>query len=675
MSKLYAEVAIGLSVDDPFTYEIAGNEKDIVGCRVLVNFNGKERIGYVVAVKRDLGGLSYKLKPVLNVIDETPILSDELLNLAGWISDYYVSSLGEAIENMLPKILKLRKNPYDKIKFRKTSEDNVPSFHVAPNIHELTFEQKKAFYEIKKGILSRKYNRYLLYGVTGSGKTEVYIRAIKEVLNNGGGVICLFPEIALTNHLLEYFYAHFENEIALYHSKLSDVDRYKAWLDIKRGRKKVIIGPRSALFAPFKNLKLVIIDEEHENTYKQNETPRYDARAVARKRCELNDALLIEGGATPSLESVYAVMKSESILIEMKNRVDNKPMPRIDVVDMRYEVKSGKSMTISKILVRAIEDAIGNGDGVILFMNRRGFSTSISCLKCGEYMKCPNCSVSLTYHKSMNKFLCHYCDYSSDVIEICPFCGSSYLIYGGVGTEKIEDKIKKIFPKIRIGRVDTDVARKKGEYEKVLKAFKSRKLDILVGTQMITKGFNFNHVTLVGIINADSNLMLPDFRSAERTFNLITQVAGRAGRGIKEGRVIIQTYLPEHYAIKSAANNDFKAFVRSEISSRKKLFYPPFSKIINIIGRAKSEKRLIEFMNNLIGAVKTLFAGENVEFLGPAPLPFFYMKEYYRWHIMIKGIFPESKHKVVKKELDKLKNFMKMRDVKYVVDVDPSNIL
>ena len=681
----YVHVAVGLPLNDPFTYRMAkyAVSKSLLGCRVLVPFKNKSILGYVVGVNVSDDGSLYQIKNVIERIDTAPVLDASMLKITKWISDYYLCSWGEAIENALPVYLKTNKKSITEIRTRsvKETENGIRQKSAEFDKNEkrqfsgefsLTRYQSLAVSSITESLDQGLFARKLLHGVTGSGKTEVYVRAIKHALGLGKTAVCMFPEIALTQHLEHYFFSHFPDDVQVVHSRMTDRERFIVWRNAYEGKKRLIIGPRSAVFMPLKNLGLIIIDEEHENTYKQSDTPRYHTRDVACKRMQIENGVLVLGGATPSLETAHSAGMKQIELLNMPERISKRPMPEVQIVDMRTEIRGGGIALFSTALKQAIEDTVQKKGGVLLFLNRRGFSTYVTCVKCGEFMQCPHCNVSLTYHQSVKKLICHYCDTSVNPPERCPTCGNSALKYGGVGTQKIESMLARMIPFAKIERLDTDSVKKKGSQEKILDDFRKRKIDILIGTQMVTKGFDFPHVTLVGIINADTVLSIPDFRSCERTFQLLTQVAGRAGRGEEKGRVIIQTFAPNHYAVLKAREHDFVGFLKEELARRKELNYPPFSSIVNVIVRSKDEEKVRKFAQQVAGKLKPIAEKRKVELLGPAVLPFYLLRGYFRWHVMFKG-------QITKQFLFDLKDVIsdlrRNRTCQIAVDVDPVNIL
>ena len=502
--------------------------------------------------------------------------------------------------------------------------------------HELSKGQKKALYDIKSFFNQGK--DVVLHGVTGSGKTEVYLELIEECLSMGKDSIMLVPEISLTPQMVSRFKNRFGDNVAVLHSSLSEGEKYDEWRKIKAGIVKIAIGARSAVFAPFKALGLLIIDEEHEHTYKSEIKPKYLTREVGEMRCRLEGANMLMGSATPSIETYYRARIGELGLAELPERVNESPMPEVEVVDMREELKSGNKTIFSSSLTEAILDNLKKKDQMILFLNRRGHSTFVSCRECGIVMKCPRCSISLTYHMKSEKLVCHYCGYERDNPAVCPKCKSDKIKYFGVGTQKLEKEFQKKFSVKNVLRMDADTTSKKNSHQEILDKYRRREANVLLGTQMISKGLDFPDVTLVGVIAADTSLNLPDFRSAERTFQMIAQVAGRSGRGSKKGLVIVQTYSPEHYSIEYARYHDYKGFYEKEIMLRKELCYPPFTSIANIIISGTKENEVIEYANEisiLLDAALKKYTG--VEKLGPAAASISRIKNRFRWQIVIKS--------------------------------------
>lgn len=673
------QVALPIPFSEPYDYEVGPEwlEKVTVGCRVRVPFRNRSSIGIAVGISE---GERFKgLRALEKVMDLEPILRATDLELARWLSRFYFCSLGEAMDQILPHFLFAREMTLDGLLERYGPGPAHTELHSivqpAGQAHALTGEQQSAF-----DILLRKMNSsarekpVLLHGITGSGKTEIYLRLIEENLRQGKTSICLFPEIALSEQIKHSFIERFGTLLEIFHSRLTGVEQLKAWLRVKSGKSRIVLGPRSALFAPLENMGLIVMDEEQEFTYKQDQVPRYHARETAEKLASLTGALFVMGTATPTLETRYSCQEArvERLVLSRRVVVDRK-LPEVEIVDLSEEFKRKKRPVIfSDRLKEEIAKNLELAQGILIFLNRRGFSTFVHCLKCGFILSCKHCQVSLTFHMETGKLLCHYCNFQCAPILNCPSCNAPHLKYGGLGTEKIESELAKAFPKAKIARVDSDVARKKGRVDGILAQFKAGKIDMIVGTQMIAKGFDFPHVTLVGVILADINLSLPDFRANEKTFQLLTQVAGRAGRGANPGRVIVQSYLAHHDVLKASQMHDYELFYASELEKRKELAYPPFSYLINIVMKSKSEKSLLDFSKLLKEALEHTRSADEFIVMGPSPLPIFKLKGFFRWHVMLKGRNIESMNPVIYRALKKIK---KPSSVQLLVDVSPVSVL
>lgn len=544
----------------------------------------------------------------------------------------------------------------------------------AEPVHNLTLEQLKAIDSISDSF--SRDNHVLLHGVTGSGKTEIYLKLIEKELNLGRQGIVLVPEISLTPQMIRRFVGRFGDTVAVIHSGLSDGEKYDEWRRIRQGKAKVAVGARSAIFAPFNNLGVIIIDEEHEHTYKSEIRPKYDAREVAKKRCEIEGCKLLLGSATPTIESYYRAQKGllDYNLVSLQKRVNQKPMPTIDIVDMREELKKGNKSIFSENLKSDILNTINENNQIILFLNRRGYSTFVSCRNCGYVVKCPNCNISLTYHAKGNYLSCHYCGYSRINPKTCPNCNSNYIRYFGIGTQKVEREFQNNFGILNVLRMDADTTARKNSHKIILDDFRNRKSDVLIGTQMIGKGHDFPDVTLVGIITSDTYLNMPDFRAAEKTFQMITQAAGRAGRGDKTGRVIVQTYSPEHYSLLHAKYHDYVGFYNEEIKLRKEMNYPPFSHIGNIIISGFNEKT-VERVAKDAGKTLLVIVKEirNVEIWGPASAPLSKIKNKYRWQIVLKT---EKENQLIE-IMTKFNNskICSNNNISIAIDINPLNML
>ena len=575
------------------------------------------------------------------------------------INEYSISQykLNKLIEN---EVLSIEEESVFRYNDRVYNKDSAKT---------LTIEQEN----IVREYINSDDTMFLLKGVTGSGKTEVYMKLVERVLLEGKSAIILVPEIALTPQMIERFKGRFGVNVALFHSKLSDGERFDEWFRVKEGKAKVIVGARSAIFLPAKNLGLIIIDEEHENTYKSEQNPKYQTKEVAEYLSELKGCKVILGSATPSIETYYRALTGEMKLLELNSRVDNKPMPPMKVIDMRNELKGGNKSLFSRELFIAIQERLKRKEQIILFLNRRGFSTFVSCRSCGYVFKCDECDISMTYHKN-GLLICHYCGKTKREPRECPKCHSKYVKFFGAGTQRVEEEVKKYFNNVRILRMDVDTTRDKHSYERIYNTFKNGEADILIGTQMVSKGLDFKNVTLVGILAADMSINIPDYRAAERTFQIITQVAGRAGRGDKQGEVLIQTYTPQHYSLQYAVNYDYEGFYEKEFTVRAMMKYPPFGKLLLINGTSKKEELLKNFMHKITMMIKPLVEScLDIEILGPIPCMISKVKENYRWQIVIKGEFDSYFSKNIKEILyDENKNVY--NDIRISMDINPNNL-
>jgi len=545
----------------------------------------------------------------------------------------------------------------------------------------LTENQIRAIEAIMEAIHSQQFHPFLLHGVTGSGKTEVYLRIIEETIIQGRQALLLVPEIALTAQLVAYFRRRIEYPMAILHSGLSPGERYDEWRRIKKGLVKLVIGARSAIFAPLDHLGMIIVDEEHDPSYKQEEKVRYHARDLALVRAKMESAVTVLGSATPSMESYHNVVERKFHYLSLPARVDLRPLPEIQVVDMRQEKEEGKGTPIfSRPLEEALRQNAERNEQALLFLNRRGFSTFALCRDCGFVYKCPNCSVSLIFHLPDKSFRCHYCDYTLPALSRCPRCASIHLMLFGWGTQRLEEEIRKKLPLVQVGRMDRDTTSRKSSHQKILSQVRRGEIKLLVGTQMITKGHDLPLVTLVGVLAADLSLNIPDFRAAERTFQLLTQVAGRAGRGSLPGKVIIQTYNPNHYAIQMAQKQDFLAFYQKEAQFRREMAYPPFTRLINLRLEGNSEVKTLKYAKSLeqiihqVSGQEKRFPGE-VEVLGPTMAPLAKLKGKCRCQILFKGMRWPILHDFTERVLKKAEEEISLPGVKLIVDVDPLNML
>ena len=711
-----------------------------VGSRVRVPFRDRSGLATVVALLEtsDIEGI----RPIEAVVGDTPALSENLLELARWMSSYYCCPVETVMRSLLPQVIRRAEVGWKKQLFvlpapnidglqieqlrrrapkqaelleaiskmetavpaadllRKTSLDNQTLRALAkrglvqvseeaverdPHADEeflatqelsLNEEQTVALRIVADALNSpKKAKPILLHGVTGSGKTEIYLQAIQQALDQERSAIVLVPEISLTPQTVERFKSRFagiQDAVAVLHSHLSEGERHDEWHKIHSGRARIVIGARSAVFAPLKNLGLIVVDEEHETSYKQEEAPRYHARDVAVVRGKMEKCVVLLGSATPSLESYYNATTNKYVLASLTQRIDDKQLPRMRIVDLRREMRKEKALTIlSEKLRTAIGERIEKREQTILFLNRRGFSTSLLCSNCGEARNCPNCSVALTFHRGASRLSCHLCGHTAAVPKKCPACGQDALIYSGFGTEKVESTVAQIFPKAVVKRMDADSMTRKESYRETLRAFRTGKIDILVGTQMIAKGLHFPNVTLVGIINADLALHMPDFRAGERTFQLLTQVAGRAGRGETLGEVFVQTYTPFSPSIQFARHHDFAGYFQQELEFRERCDFPPFKHAVLITVRSAHEARARFSAETLARRLKETVESEFM--LGePTPAPLEKLQGQFRFHILIRGEAIVRLSRLVRETLDKLPF---PEDVAVAVDVDPYQLL
>ena len=733
VARVTLEIALRKEFDYLIPSEFEGKVE--VGTRVKVPFGRREVLGCVTGLTQQSEYDS--LKPISKIIGAQSLVTPRVLELAKWIANYYCCAPESALKSVLPDAVRKEQEGWRErlfirllpgaegvesltkrqkeihqvieenrsialqklLKVTGTTAATVRKLEdkglveIAPQISErdpyaneeivptepleLNSEQSVALVEINK----KPGEFFLLYGVTGSGKTEVYLQAIAYALEQGKGAIVLVPEISLTPQTVERFKARFSTGplktlVAVLHSHLSAGERHDEWHKIRQGRAKIVIGARSAIFAPVEPLGLIIVDEEHENSYKQEESPRYHARDVAVVRGQRENATVVLGSATPSLESYHNVKRGKYTLLELPHRADNKQMPLVRVQDMRTESHKGKGPPIfSQRLKEAICNRLEQNEQVILFLNRRGFATSMQCPKCGHVAECPNCSLSLTYYRREQTLRCHICAHSSPAPTRCPNlkCHAPEIRFHGLGTEKVEDVLRKLFPDANVCRMDSDALKRKDDYRRILGDFRRGKIDILVGTQMIAKGLHFPRVTLVGIVYADTGLHLADFRAGERTFQLLTQVAGRAGRGEVEGEVVVQTFSPVHPAIQFARRHDFEGFFEAEMEFRKQLCYPPYTRAVLLTLRGRNEDRVkfsADHLKRELDKLATDLPGLIIA--GPAPAPLLRAENYYRYQIMLRlgQMSVLSRHLAV---IDA--NLTLPDDVILTIDIDPVNLL
>ena len=570
----------------------------------------------------------------------------------------------------------LEKNGYVEIVEKKIERNPLANKKIEKTKNlKLTDEQKNAYDKVVLDMIINSYEQFLLYGVTGSGKTEVYLQLIGEALKQEKTAIVLVPEISLTPQMINRFIARFnKDEIAVLHSKLSIGERYDEWNKIKEGKAKIIIGARSAIFAPTENIGIIIIDEEHDSSYKSEAIPKYDAKEIAKRIAKENNCPLVLGSATPDLITYYKAQQGKVTLLELSKRANNSKLPEVEIVDLKMELANGNRSMLSTKLYGEIEQNLKQHRQTILFLNRRGFSTFIMCRECGYTVKCKNCNISMTYHKTENKLKCHYCGYEENVVTVCPECHSTKIRYFGTGTQKLEQEINKLFPEASTIRMDIDTVTKKNSHEEILNKFKNENIDILIGTQMVVKGHHFPNVTLVGVIAADSSLNIDDYRANERTFQILTQVAGRAGREQLDGKVIIQTYNPDNFSIICAQKQDYKMFYNTEIALREQLKYPPFCDIILIGFNSLNEKEIIEASTRVYNYLKARLGKQEFYVLKPMPSPIDKIQNRFRWRIIIKGNMTESANSVINTCLKKFYD-SNYKNTRISVDVNPNNMI
>ena len=676
---MIAEVVFNLPLERGFHYLVpTAFERALQPrIRVLAPFGRRRLVGMVHRVCATTPIANPK--PILRVLDQRPVLTPSSRRLAEWMATTYCCSLGEAYACLVPSALRIRFSASDAVPpvSERPLATPAPADLPAPNaarqagLPELTAEQQAACARIQAALVKKRPETFLLYGVTSSGKTEVYLRVIAEALAQGRSAIVLVPEIALTPQTIDWFTQRFGSQVAVWHSRLSRRQRAEAYRRLAEGRCRIVVGTRSAIFAPVEHLGLVVVDEEHDPSYKQNEVPRYHAREVAIARARLSRGVVILGSATPSLESFYQARRGRVQLLQLTERVRGRPLPKVEVVDMRQE--SGafrRTIPLSMRLQLALQRAIDTNEQAILLLNRRGFARTALCLRCGAVVRCSRCSVPLVYHASQAQLQCHYCGFHQPPPETCPACGQGYLRFRGAGTQRIESELHRLFPVADIGRMDRDSTKPRESPRQIYEAIKTHLIDVLVGTQMVAKGWDIPQVTLVGVISADTALNLPDFRAGERTFDLLTQVAGRAGRGDRPGHVVIQTFCPEHYAIQAAAKQDYEAFYEAEIRMRKRLRLPPLTRLVELTVHARSSSRAQELAQQLAEALSADVrrARSRVAVLGPAPHRLARLRGAFRWRIVLKAPALAPILALVRRTLRDGRRFQGMP---VIVDVDP----
>ena len=717
------------TLNRPFSYVYKGKEKIQKGIRVLVNFNHRDIVGYVIDVEEtsktieDLESDSgYRLSEIVSIIDKTPLLDQELLALLDEVSSYYLAPKISVLQSMLPPSLSPRRSSlkapkiaYDQyyellddneegltnkqielLRFikqeKRVLKRDIKQKTVADKLLEagriqITKEEKRRLkipdykYENPPSLTEdqisviKEFNEssdqvFLLEVVTGSGKTEVYLSLSEQVLKQGKSVLMLVPEISLTPMMVEYFLHRFKDNVAILHSDLTPAEKYDEYRKIAKGECRVVVGVRSAIFAPLKNIGLIILDEEHTESYKQDTLPFYHAREVAIMRGKYNNAKVLFASATPSLESRARGQKNVYHMLYLKKRINNQRLPATKIVNMLdYNNIDRDSYIFSHALRDAIHTVLAKNEQAILLINRRGFSTHVNCRECGQVFKCPTCGIALTYHKSDNMLKCHHCDYVMPYPDMCPECGSKHLLKTGFGTERIEEEVQRLFPSARMLRLDSDSAKNKTKIPETIEAFRKKEADILIGTQMIAKGHDFPDVTLVGIVLADIGLSMPSFRSNERAFQLITQAIGRSGRKEKPGLAIIQTYMPSHYAITFAARQDYELFYRKEMEMRKLQFYPPYAYLTSVTVRGRNEDSIIQNTYHIVEFLNDEFL-DDAQILGPTTPYIPIDMGFHLRSILLKYRDPEKARNILNKMLE---IFANNSQFELFVNVDPYN--
>ena len=732
----FVEVVFPTPLKQVFTYRLPPALEGLAqpGMRCFAPFGRRQTVGFITGLTDHPPAHVKNFKAIDSLLDSEPLLTPDLQKLGKWIADYYYCSEGEALFAILPmgfvktkrflvlteeglqrrervqEILE-REGPLRKVTFeslgegkvllsprtaslakllkkaglgglklegsqspeKPKKEDGKWKKEKGPALHA---QQQVALDAVEKNLGLQAFRAFLLQGVTGSGKTEVYLRAISDVIARGQQAIVLIPEIALTPQTVERFTRRFGDQVAIFHSRLGPSEKIRHWRHMASGEAKVAVGARSALFAPAKKLGLIVVDEEHDSSYKQDKSPRYHARDAAIMRAQICGATAILGSATPSLESVQNARLGKYTLLSMPERVNQKPLPKVKVVDLREEwgVRGEERPILSMALEEALKANLEKGEQSMLFLNRRGFNTLTLCLKCGAQVHCPNCSVPVTSHKSPKGIylLCHYCDWQGPIPAHCPQCKDGTIQQVGLGTEKVEEELKAKFPKARVARMDLDTTKEKGSHEKILDKFRRGEIDLLVGTQMIAKGHDFPGVTLVGIVGADTGLALPDFRSSERVFQLLVQVSGRAGRADKEGVIYLQTFNAGHASIQAAVHHDTEGFWKGELELRKDLGYPPFSRLGLLVYRHQEEKKAHRAAEEAAAFLNRHARALNVEVRGPAPAGIFKLRDEYRFQVLLKS----EKSLAIRQLIAKLDAAVgQTTGVGRSVDIDPQSML
>lgn len=664
-------VAVPIPKNDTYVYALPDGEPPEPGLRVLVPL-GRRRLWGTVLEEVAEAPRGVAVRPLLGIPEPRLTLTPEILALCRWVAEYYAAGLGETLAAAAPALTALRRRA------PRAADDADDAAHGGPppSREALNEEQRAALEALEASVSAKEFRAFLLYGVTGSGKTAVYLHAALAAIRAGGQALALVPEIALAPQAADAF-RRAGVRVALYHSDLRPRERVDVWRSAAAGELDVVVGTRSAVFLPMPRLRLIVVDEEQDGAYKQDEAPRYHARDVALVRAQRLQIAAVLASATPSLESYARASRGDCTLLRLPHRVDGRPLATVRLADLRHRVRSldgPSSKHLTPPLLEAMARTLDRKEQGILFLNRRGHSTYLQCRGCGQVARCEHCDVPLTVHAEDSILRCHYCNAARRLAPACPSCGAADLWFGGVGIQKIEREVARLFPEARIARLDLDAVRRRGSAAAILRTFRARQVDFLLGTQMVTKGFDFPGVTLVGVIVADLQLYLPDFRAAERTFQLLTQVAGRAGRGDQPGEVIMQSYDPEHPALRAAAAQDFEIFYAREARERRELAYPPFGHLVEVEVSGKGAERVYKGGMR----VKQLFARAKgaaaLEILGPAPKPLARLVGRERWHVLVRGSSRPALRSVLEEVLPKLRT-ERLPGLRLAVDVDPHQLL
>ncbi len=681
---MYAEIAIGLASRKTFTYKVPERlrEKARLGQRAIVPFSGGTKTGFIVGFSS--GGGPFDYKEITDLPDSSPLVPDGLLKLAGWISEYYMAPLGMVLATAIaPGVEEDRPSRPRKELYEASGPASGARVSEGKRELVLTAPQENALREISG---AGGFVPFLLHGATGSGKTEVYLRAIKPVIEAGKGAIVLVPEISLTPQLVRRFSGRFGEKVAVLHSGLTPAQRRQQWRRIRQGEAAVAVGARSAVFAPFESVGMIVVDEEHDASYKQEEGVRYNARDAAVMRAKLEGCPVILGSATPSLESYHNALAGKYTLLELPDRVSGRPMPEVRLIDLSAPVNRTTvqqpvdrpqpvDRLLTEPLISAAKRRLENGEQVLFFVNRRGYSDFIICRDCGDVPKCGSCSVPMTFHKKARQLKCHWCGAAHPAPSVCPKCGGDRIKYIGGGTEKLQRELMSLFPDFSASRIDRDSVASGGGFVKLLDDVASGETKIVVGTQMVSKGHDLPGIGLVGVVLADYGLNQPDFRAAERTFQVVTQVAGRSGRGETPGEVIIQTYRPEHYSLQCASRHDYKSFYSEETIFRKELNLPPFSRLALVTVKGVKPEKARAGAAGTADILKNEARGRGVDVMGPAPAPVFRVRGKYRYFITLRSKSHKKLHEVLEAGLRLIEHKKAAPACKVEVDVDPQGVM